>query len=46
MVLNKNFAFNSFYNMVQSLQLDKEMGRSDTEEIFGFESLCLIWYME
>lgn len=46
MVLNKNFECNSFYNMVQDLQLDKEMGRSNTEEIFGFESLCLIWYME
>lgn len=46
MVLSKNFVCNSFYNMVWGLQLDKEMGRNNTEEIFGFEFQCLIWFID
>lgn len=46
MVLSKNFVCNSFYNMVRGLQLDKEMGRSNSEGIFGFEFLCLIWLID
>lgn len=46
MVLNKNFACNLFCNIAWGLQLDKKIGRSNTEETFAFELLHLIWFID